>query len=142
MRRQTRARSRGQALVEFALVFPILMVMLIAIFDLGRAVFAYNDITNAAREGARLAIVDQTVANIQNEAASQATSLGLTVGDVTVEFKSEDRTADCPADKTLDCVAVVTVTDDWQAITPVIGNWVGPMKFTAESAMPLERIFP
>src|SRR6476469_138889 len=139
---KTPARSRGQALVEFALVFPILMVMLIAIFDLGRAVFAYNDITNAAREGARLAIVDQTVASIKNEAASQATSLGLTAADVQVEFDTEDRTGPCPADKTLDCVAVVTVTYKWHAITPVIGNIVGPMDFTAESAMPLERIFP
>ena len=41
-------------------------MLLLAIFDLGRAVFAYNDITNAAREGARLAIVNQTVASIQN----------------------------------------------------------------------------
>jgi hypothetical protein len=35
--------------VEFALVFPLLMLLIVAIFDGGRLVFAYNDITNAAR---------------------------------------------------------------------------------------------
>ena len=51
------ARSRGQALVEFALVFPMFFVLLVAIFDFGRIVWARNSLENAAREGARYAIV-------------------------------------------------------------------------------------
>ena len=51
--------ARGQALVEFALVFPIAILVLMAVFDVGRAVFVYNGLTNAAREGARLAAVNQ-----------------------------------------------------------------------------------
>ena len=58
-REGSRDARRGQALVEFALIFPVLMIMLIGIFDAGRLVFAYNDITNAARSGARVAIVNQ-----------------------------------------------------------------------------------
>ena len=50
--RALRRDERGQALVEFALVLPIFILLLVAIFDLGRAVFAYNTLTNAAREGA------------------------------------------------------------------------------------------
>ena len=56
-----RKRSRGQALVEFALALPVLLVIFMGLFDFGRAVFAYNSLSNAAREGARVAIVDQTV---------------------------------------------------------------------------------
>ena len=52
-------RPRGQALVEFALVFPVLILILLGIFEVGRAVFAYNTIGNAAREGARVAAVNQ-----------------------------------------------------------------------------------
>ena len=52
-------RERGQALVEFALVLPILILLLVGIFDFGRAVYAFNTVNNAAREGVRLAIVDQ-----------------------------------------------------------------------------------
>ena len=54
-----RERSKGQGLVEFALAFPIVILLIVAVFDVGRLVFVYNSLTNAAREGARLAIVNQ-----------------------------------------------------------------------------------
>jgi hypothetical protein len=148
MRRQRRPRDRrsaGQSLVEFALVFPILIILLIAIFDLGRLVFAYNDITNAAREGTRVGIIDQTETTIKNEVVNQATSLGLPAADVLVSYvESDDPTQPCPDDppKSLECLVVVTVSYDWQAITPVIGNIVGPITVTAVSQMPIERVFP
>lgn len=46
--------SRGQSMVEFALILPLLVLVLVGIFDIGRAFFAYIAITNAAREGARV----------------------------------------------------------------------------------------
>jgi hypothetical protein len=49
--------SRGQGLVEFALVFPLFFVLLLAIFDFGRVVWARNSLENAVREAARYAIV-------------------------------------------------------------------------------------
>lgn len=48
---------RGQALVEFALVLPLFVLLLLAIFDFGRVIWARNIIENAAREGTRQAIV-------------------------------------------------------------------------------------
>ena len=48
-----RERSRGQALVEFALVLPIFILILVGIFDLGRAVYVYSTVNNAAREAVR-----------------------------------------------------------------------------------------
>jgi Flp pilus assembly protein TadG len=49
--------ERGQDLVEFALILPLLLVLTLGIIDLGRVVFSYNTIANAAREGARWGIV-------------------------------------------------------------------------------------
>jgi hypothetical protein len=49
--------SRGQALVEFALIIPLFLVLLFAIFDFGRVVWANDALANAAREAARYAIV-------------------------------------------------------------------------------------
>jgi hypothetical protein len=49
--------SRGQGLVEFALVLPVFMVILIGMVDLGRAIWANNAVANAAREAARFASV-------------------------------------------------------------------------------------
>ena len=64
--RRFHRRGRGQALVEFALIAPLFILILLAVFDLGRGVFMYTSITNAAREAARLAIVNQDVPTIRD----------------------------------------------------------------------------
>ena len=48
---------RGQALVEFALVVPLLFLLFLGIVETGRLVFYLHTLNNAAREGARYAIV-------------------------------------------------------------------------------------
>jgi len=55
--RRRSARSRGQAMVEFALVAPIFFLLLFGIIEGGRFIFYYETLSNAAREGARYAIV-------------------------------------------------------------------------------------
>jgi hypothetical protein len=50
-------RSIGQAMVEFALIAPIFFLILFSIIDFGRAVYYIQALNNAAREGARYAIV-------------------------------------------------------------------------------------
>jgi Flp pilus assembly protein TadG len=47
----------GQTLVEFALILPIFLLLLVSIFDLGHVVWSNDALSNAAREGARYAIV-------------------------------------------------------------------------------------
>lgn len=49
--------ERAQSLVEFALVLPILLLLITGLFDLGRAVWQGNTLAYAAREGTRYAIV-------------------------------------------------------------------------------------
>lgn len=132
---------RGQALVEFALIFPILILVLVAVFDLGRLVFAYNDVTNAARTGARVGIVDQTVNKAENAVITQATSLGLTSADVDVVYLDADLSGTC-SPLSLGCVVEITASFDWQPITPIIGSIVGPTTVTTITRMPVERLFP
>jgi hypothetical protein len=52
-----RRRERGQALVEFALALIPFLLLLMAIFDFGRAIYIYNGVSQAAREVARTASV-------------------------------------------------------------------------------------
>jgi TadE-like protein len=52
-----RHATRGQAMVEFALVFPIFILLLVGLFDLGRVVWVNNAIATASREAARMAVV-------------------------------------------------------------------------------------
>jgi Flp pilus assembly protein TadG len=54
-RRGARPASRGQSLVEFALVFPIFILLLAGMIDFGIGLYSYMTIINAARDGARLA---------------------------------------------------------------------------------------
>src|SRR5437879_11810644 len=49
-------RQRSQALIEFALVSPVLLLLLFGIIDIRRAIFYYDTINHAAREGARVAV--------------------------------------------------------------------------------------
>jgi hypothetical protein len=49
--------ARGQSLVEFAMVMPIFLLVVLAVFDLGRVVWALDATASAAREGARFAVV-------------------------------------------------------------------------------------
>jgi Flp pilus assembly protein TadG len=52
-----RTRERGQALVETALVLPILVILLVGLFDVGRAIWLSNTLATAVREGSRYGVV-------------------------------------------------------------------------------------
>lgn len=52
--------ERGQSLVEFALLLPVIVILLVGTFDLGRAVMLSETLNAAVREGTRHAIVHGT----------------------------------------------------------------------------------
>lgn len=142
-----RSEGRGQALVEFALILPILVLVLLGILDLGRAVYAYSTLNNTAREGARVAIVDQTVAHIREHAAEHAVALDVPEAAIDVEFVSADGTSPCTyltdGDASNDafvatCLVVVSVPYDYSATTPFLGNLVGTISMVGESTMRVE----
>jgi Flp pilus assembly protein TadG len=55
----TRVKSeRGAALVEAAIVVPIILLISVGIFEFGRAYQTWQVLTNAAREGARVAVIE------------------------------------------------------------------------------------
>ena len=55
-----RRNERGQALLEAALTLPIILVISVGIFEFGRAYQTWQVLTNAAREGARIAVLPGT----------------------------------------------------------------------------------
>jgi Flp pilus assembly protein TadG len=58
MRRRRGRWTAGQSLVEFALVLPIFILLLFGLVDGGRLVYQHSVLSQAAREGARLASVE------------------------------------------------------------------------------------
>jgi TadE-like protein len=58
--------ERGQAVVEFALVIPILLLLLVGMVDFGRAIFYWFDLNGAANTGARYAVVNRYPGCVDN----------------------------------------------------------------------------
>jgi Flp pilus assembly protein TadG len=58
--RQCRRKRQGVAAVEFALVAPLFFLLVFGMIEFGRAIMVQQILTNASREGARLAVLDST----------------------------------------------------------------------------------
>lgn len=83
-RSKKRLRERGAAAVEFAFILPILLLVIGGTVDFGRALYTQVTLTNAAREGARAAVVGADAAARANAAApGVATVPPLVIGDCT-----------------------------------------------------------
>ena len=66
-RRAGRSGERGQALLETAFILPLIMLVSVSIFEFGRAFQTLQVLTNAAREGARVAILPSaTTTDVQS----------------------------------------------------------------------------
>ena len=79
MTRRPRWQSEeGSELIEFALVTPILILLLAGIFDFGMMFRSYEAVTNAAREGARIAVLPgYGQADVQARVAQYLAAAGL-----------------------------------------------------------------
>jgi Flp pilus assembly protein TadG len=160
-RRRRRTDARGQGLVEFALVIPII-VMLIAVFiEIGRAVYAYNTIANAARQAARVAVVNQLPDvtdcdesrpiedpyephwSVMGCALLAGKTIGLSPANVTVAYVTPPSTTlSCSPTLHIGYIASVTVTFNYDITTPFVSRFIGPIAMSQTSEMPVERVFP
>jgi Flp pilus assembly protein TadG len=67
---RSRTAKRGQALAEFALVLPMILLFIAAILEFGRAWNIKQAVTDAAREGARYTVVmdtEMTLAEVEDK---------------------------------------------------------------------------
>ena len=76
--------ERGQSLVEFVLVLPLLLAIMMAIIDFGRLYQANVSLTNAVRDGARAGAFTGSASEAQNRVAETAENLGINPGSVSV----------------------------------------------------------
>ena len=84
-------REEGAVLVEFAIIAPLLFVLLLGIIEFGIVFFSYNTIANAAREGARYGVVHPgDAAGI--ESAARTHTIGLNPGALEVSSATSGET--------------------------------------------------
>ena len=143
MRRAARSEG-GVALVEFALVAPVLILVLVGILDIGRAVNAYVTISNGAREGAHYAALHPTAppSAIASAVLGRVTPLDGSAIVVTASYydgatmrpwPSGGIPASSPTPAYLS--ARVRVSYPWSAATAVISTFFGSAPMSATSTM-------
>lgn len=125
--------SRGQSLVELALVLPLFTLLLLMAIDFGRVYYSYIQITNAAREGANYASLSPTDTAGILAAATRETNAQSQTGESAIQIPPAVCTA--PSGTTIDCMTAketgsgpgntitVTVREQFSFLTPLINNF-------------------
>jgi Flp pilus assembly protein TadG len=136
-----RRRIRGQSVVEFALVLPILLLLLAATIDFGRLFYTYVAVDNAAKEGAlygaRSPLCDDSANpacadpnnvtwHVANEASNLVDSSGNSLLTATVACRDTAGVLVQPINNCVDGYTYqVTVTSPFRLITPLLSSIVG-----------------
>ncbi|HEY4691660.1 MAG TPA: TadE/TadG family type IV pilus assembly protein [Anaerolineae bacterium] len=141
-RRLRRSGETGQSLVEFALMLPFLLLMLMGTLDVGRLYFAYVAIQNAAGEGALYAAIHPNCIhasdgpdcadpnNAEYRARHESPAGGIDWRRTTVEVEPVDRSGLREGDP-----ITLIVHYDYYILTPVISPLVkdGKLQLTARA---------
>lgn len=101
----TPSRDRGASAVEFALVLPILLLLVLGIIEFGRAYHVQTTLSNAARDGVRVMALQDSATAAISSAKSSASPLDLSTAEIVVT-----PTAGCSAAVTGSGIASVTIT--------------------------------
>lgn len=104
--------ENGQALVEFAVVLPVLLLLVMGILQFGMMLNSYLTIENASREGARAGIIGDSDAEIQSLIVS--TSPGLDPKNLTITI-TPDETSRKSGDS-----LTVTVSYNYNLTVPIV----------------------
>jgi Flp pilus assembly protein TadG len=127
-------RERGTAIVELALVLPIMLLMAMGVLDFGRAIYVRNALANAARDGARFATIDpRNTACIQSAAAANSSLANLTAANVSITR---------PGTLLPGQPITVAVQSTYQPLTPLIASTIGANSLTlsASATMQIQNV--
>jgi len=131
MRQKKLFSRKGQAMVETALILPIVILILAGIMDFGLLFNNYLIINNASREGARYAAVGATDTQITNDIKTMTSTLDQSKVKITISPSGATR-------KTGEEVTV-TIEYDNNLITPIISSIVSnPIHLKAKTVMRIE----
>jgi Flp pilus assembly protein TadG len=139
LRPSRRGRTRGQALVELALVLPLMVLLLAAALDLGRLFYSGITVTNSAREGAIEAGLNPTSFQAGQPCNRDANRVMCRA----INEASGSFVTIVPADVSLTCTpsctpaignkVKVTVVGHFSLITPLLSVFTGGQNVTLTS---------
>ena len=140
--RQKRHSRRGIAMVEMALVMPVFFLVVLGIIEFGRAMMVSNMVTSAAREGARMAVVDGStntdVTNAINTFLHQSTGVSTSNISTTITVVPATGNAD-PSNQVANShtrdLITVKVQIPFNSVALLKGNYLAGKKLVGQSAM-------
>ena len=121
--------KRGQSLIEFALVLPILLLVVFGITEFGRAIMVKNVLHTASREGARLAAVRPVSDSLSVLARVQEVldAANITPKEITIQFDVAAKSV------------AVTVTADFEVLSAgVLDPFMGTFELRGKTVMRYE----
>ena len=118
-----RLGGKGQALVEFAIALPLLLLIFCGIADFGRIYYQSLVVNEAAREGGRLAALGKTQAEVQQAVRTYDPALTVVIS---------------PAAPTRGANVSVTVQGSVSIITPLIERIVTPNPYPLQATVVLQ----
>jgi Flp pilus assembly protein TadG len=146
--------SRGQAIVELALVLFLLLLLVMGIFEFGRAMYIKNTLTHAARAGARAGVVTPALApNVSNTGCTGSGPVfettcnnlysGIDKSKVTVQLQvfAQGDDPDTASPKATDAITgdTVKVTVTYTGVNSILPNFVPvPTTLSGNTAMRYE----
>jgi hypothetical protein len=126
-------KENAQGMVEFALILPILMMLMLGIVEFGRLIFVYASVTSASREGARYGSAVGDVGGvsryldcdgIRNAALKAGQFAGLELDDISIQYDDGTavKEAACPPTERINLAdrVVVSAGINFQPIVPLI----------------------
>jgi TadE-like protein len=145
--RQRTRLARGQSLVEFALILPIMLTLLLAGVDFGRAFLGWVELNNVVREAANFAADNPTGWSTGNSGTAQAEYTRLVTADaarINCTLPSPLPAPSFPngpdGQNLIGTPATVSITCNFKLLTPFIGDIVGnTIHITASAAFPIRN---
>jgi Flp pilus assembly protein TadG len=132
-----RKQRRGAAAVEFAVVSPVFFLLVFGMIEYGRMVMVQQVVTNAAREGTRVAVLDgSTTASVKTAAIN-----AMAAGNVTITTSNVTVSPDPPTNATFGDPVSVTVTVPFNQVSWLPSPmYLGGKSMTATTTMRRETV--
>ena len=129
MRKFLLKEKDGQSVIEFALILPILLLVLFGITEFGRAIMVTNVLNTASREGARLAAVSPVgdSLSVRGRVVQVLQAANITAKEITIQFLLAEKSVE------------VTVTTDFEVLSGgILDPFIGTFELKGKTVMRYE----